>query len=96
MALVHFAKSEFNKSFEFISKINRDNIDMQYRLKYLTLIIYFKLNDFDSLIINLLLVLILSIFIIQHNDLNRESKKIYMNFINVLIDINSLRITDYF
>ena len=48
MAHLHFVKSEFGKSLEFISKINENYFDMKHILKNMKLMIYYELNDINS------------------------------------------------
>ena len=46
---LHFAKREFSKALESVNKINFDILSFKYELKNLQLMLYYELNDFDSL-----------------------------------------------
>ncbi|MEO8664049.1 MAG: hypothetical protein ABI462_01020 [Ignavibacteria bacterium] len=87
MALVHFAKSEFNKSLEFIAKINQNYFDMKHQLKNLILMIYYELNDYDAFLYSL----DTNKHFINNNkavdDNRKESGNIFFNLVSKLFKI---------
>ncbi|MCB0728817.1 MAG: hypothetical protein KDD00_15240 [Ignavibacteriae bacterium] len=46
-AFLHYAKNEFDKSLDYIGKINIDTFQMKYFLKNLQIIISYEINDFE-------------------------------------------------
>ncbi|MBS1516877.1 MAG: hypothetical protein JSS91_02190 [Bacteroidetes bacterium] len=87
MALVHFAKSEFNKSLEFISKISQNYFDMKYQLKNLMLMIYYELNDYDAFLYSL----DTNKHFLNNNkavdDNSKESANVFLNLISKLFKL---------
>ncbi len=50
MAYLHYAKREFASALELINKINFDLTSFKFELKNLQLILFYEINDFDSLL----------------------------------------------
>lgn len=46
-AFLHYARNEYDKSLDFISKINVDTFQMKYILKNLQIMISYEINDFE-------------------------------------------------
>ncbi|MEZ4692265.1 MAG: hypothetical protein R3A12_19740 [Ignavibacteria bacterium] len=46
-AFLHYAKNEFDRSLDYIGKINIDTFQMKYFLKNLQIIISYEINDFE-------------------------------------------------
>lgn len=49
-AYLHFARGEFGKALELVNKINIDIKSFKFELKNLQLMLFYELNDYDSLL----------------------------------------------
>lgn len=47
MAFLHYSKNEFDKSLDYIGKINVDTFQMKYFLRNLQIMISYEINDFE-------------------------------------------------
>lgn len=88
LALIHFKKREFDRSFEFLSKVNYENVKDKVDVKCLLIQLYYELNSYENMLSQ-----IDAFKHFLHNDklLSRKIKDVHLNFARFVLKLINIK-----
>jgi hypothetical protein len=88
LALIHFKKKEYNRSLEFLSKVNYENVKDKVDVKCLLIQLYYELNSYENMLSQ-----IDAFKHFLHNDklLSRGTKDVHLNFTRFVLRLINIK-----